>query len=162
MQSIIEEYAKKVKMTRYLQSEPTRLSGGQKQRVAIAGVLAMQPSIIIFDESTSMLDPQGKAEINELIQQIHKDSKITMVSITHDIEEVSKSDHVIVMDKGHVVMEGKPEEILVKEKELLNLHLDIPFALKFVNALKEEQVELSPCITMERVVEELWQSALKK
>lgn len=162
MQSIIEEYAKKVKMTRYLQSEPTRLSGGQKQRVAIAGVLAMQPSIIIFDESTSMLDPQGKAEINELIQQIHKDSKITMVSITHDIEEVSKSDHVVVMDKGHVVMEGKPEEILVKEKELLNLHLDIPFALKFVNALKEEQVELSPCITMERVVEELWQSALKK
>ena len=162
MQSIIEEYAKKVKMTRYLQSEPTRLSGGQKQRVAIAGVLAMQPSIIIFDESTSMLDPQGKAEINELIQQIHKDSKITMVSITHDIEEVSKSDHVIVMDKGHVVMEGKPEEILVKETELLNLHLDIPFALKFVNALKEEQVELSPCITMERVVEELWQSALKK
>ena len=162
MQSIIEEYAKKVKMTRYLQSEPTRLSGGQKQRVAIAGVLAMQPSIIIFDESTSMLDPQGKAEINELIQQIHKDSKITMVSITHDIEEVSKSDHVIVMDKGHVVMEGKPEEILVKEKELLNLHLDIPFAIKFVNALKEEQVELSPCITMERVVEELWQSALKK
>lgn len=162
MQSIIEEYAKKVKMTRYLQSEPTRLSGGQKQRVAIAGVLAMQPSIIIFDESTSMLDPQGKAEINELIQQIHKDSKITMVSITHDIEEVSKSDHVIVMDKGHVVMEGKPEEILVKEKELLNLHLDIPFALKFVNALKEEQVELSPCISMERVVEELWQSALKK
>ena len=162
MQSIIEEYAKKVKMTRYLQSEPTRLSGGQKQRVAIAGVLAMQPSIIIFDESTSMLDPQGKAEINELIQQIHKDSKITMVSITHDIEEVSKSDHVIVMDKGHVVMEGKPEEILVKEKELLNLHLDIPFALKFVNALKEEQVELSPCITMERVVEELWQSSLKK
>lgn len=162
MQSIIEEYAKKVKMTRYLQSEPTRLSGGQKQRVAIAGVLAMQPSIIIFDESTSMLDPQGKAEINELIQQIHKDSKITMVSITHDIEEVSKSDHVIVMDKGHVVMEGKPEEILVNEKELLNLHLDIPFALKFVNALKEEQVELSPCITMERVVEELWQSALKK
>ena len=162
MQSIIEEYAKKVKMTRYLQSEPTRLSGGQKQRVAIAGVLAMQPSIIIFDESTSMLDPQGKAEINELIQQIHKDSKITMVSITHDIEVVSKSDHVIVMDKGHVVMEGKPEEILVKEKELLNLHLDIPFALKFVNALKEEQVELSPCITMERVVEELWQSALKK
>lgn len=162
MQSIIEEYAEKVKMSRYLQSEPTRLSGGQKQRVAIAGVLAMQPSIIIFDESTSMLDPQGKAEINELIQQIHKDSKITMVSITHDIEEVSKSDHVIVMDKGHVVMEGKPEEILVKEKELLDLHLDIPFALKFVNALKEEHVKLSPCITTERVVEELWQSVLKK
>ena len=78
------------------------------------------------------------------------------------MEEVVDADYVYVMDKGHVVMEGKPEEILVKEKELLNLHLDIPFALKFVNALKEEQVELSPCITMERVVEELWQSALKK
>lgn len=101
MQPIIERFAQKVKMTEYMQSEPTKLSGGQKQRVAIAGVLAMSPQILIFDESTSMLDPQGKAEINELIQEIHKESNITIISITHDIEEVSKSDYVIVMDDGH-------------------------------------------------------------
>ena len=82
MQPIIERFAQKVKMTEYMQSEPTKLSGGQKQRVAIAGVLAMSPQILIFDESTSMLDPQGKAEINELIQEIHKESNITIISIS--------------------------------------------------------------------------------
>ena len=126
--SDIERFAQKVKMTEYMQSEPTKLSGGQKQRVAIAGVLAMSPQILIFDESTSMLDPQGKAEINELIQEIHKESNITIISITHDIEEVSKSDYVIVMDGGHVVMKGLPDDILRKEKELIALQLDIPFA----------------------------------
>lgn len=157
MQDIIERYAKKVNMTRYMDSEPTKLSGGQKQRVAIAGVLAMTPEIIIFDESTSMLDPQGKAEINELIQEIHKETNITIISITHDIEEVSKSDDVIVMDGGHVVMCGKPDTILLKEKELIDLQLDIPFALKFSNALKKEKVNIPSCTTLERVVESVCQ-----
>ena len=139
MQDIIERYAEKVNMRKYLNSEPTRLSGGQKQRVAIAGVLAMQPEILIFDESTSMLDPQGKAEINALIQEIHQESNITIISITHDIEEVATADHVIVMDRGHVVMDGKPDDILLHEQKLLDLQLDIPFALKFRNALKKQQ-----------------------
>lgn len=157
MQNIIEKFAEKVGMMKYLESEPTKLSGGQKQRVAIAGVLAMQPEIIIFDESTSMLDPQGKADINELIQEIHKESNITIISITHDIEEVSKSDHVIVMNDGHIVMNGKPEEILLREKELIKLHLDIPFALKFTKALKKENIHIKSCTTLERVVEEVCQ-----
>ena len=157
MQNIIEKFAEKVGMIKYLESEPTKLSGGQKQRVAIAGVLAMQPEIIIFDESTSMLDPQGKADINKLIQEIHKESNITIISITHDIEEVSKSDHVIVMNDGHIVMNGKPEEILLREKELVKLHLDIPFALKFTNALKKENIHIKSCTTLERVVEEVCQ-----
>ena len=161
MQSIIEKFANKVGMIKYLDSEPTKLSGGQKQRVAIAGVLAMTPEIIIFDESTSMLDPQGKADINELIQEIHKESNITIISITHDIEEVSKSDYVIVMDRGHVVMRGKPDEILLKEKELVKLQLDIPFALKFTNALKKENIDIKSCTTLERVVEEVCQLRLK-
>ncbi|MCR0326323.1 energy-coupling factor transporter ATPase [[Clostridium] innocuum] len=155
MQSIIERFAQKVKMTDYMQSEPTKLSGGQKQRVAIAGVLAMSPQIIIFDESTSMLDPQGKAEINELIQEIHKESNITIISITHDIEEVSKSDHVIVMDGGHVVMMGLPDDILRKEKELIDLQLDIPFALKFTKAMRRHGVDMKDCTTMEKVVDEI-------
>lgn len=157
MQAIIEEYAARVHMSKFLQSEPTKLSGGQKQRVAIAGVLAMKPQILIFDEATSMLDPQGKAEINRLIQDIHKESNITIISITHDIEEVSHSDHVIVLDQGHVIMDGKPDEILTHEKELIDLQLDIPFALKFVNALKRAKVKIPTCTTMEKVVEEVCQ-----
>lgn len=157
MQPIIERFAEKVKMTKYMQSEPTKLSGGQKQRVAIAGVLAMSPDIIIFDESTSMLDPQGKAEINELIQEIHKETRITIISITHDIEEVSTSDYVIVMDNGHLVMQGLPDDILIREHELIDLHLDIPFALKFTNALKKTDMHIKPSITIEKAVDEVCQ-----
>lgn len=162
MQGIIEKFAEKVKMTDYLLSEPTKLSGGQKQRVAIAGVLAMSPEILIFDESTSMLDPQGKAEINALIQEIHKESKITIISITHDIEEVSHSDHVLVMDGGHVVMDGKPDDILRKEDELIRLRLDIPFALKFTKALRSNGIDIKDCTTMEKVVEEVCQLHSRK
>ncbi|WP_416326967.1 energy-coupling factor transporter ATPase [[Eubacterium] hominis] len=162
MQPIIERFAEKVHMSAYMQSEPTKLSGGQKQRVAIAGVLAMSPQIIIFDESTSMLDPQGKAEINELIQEIHKESKMTIISITHDIEEVAGSDAVIVMDDGHIVMSGRPEDILIQERKLIDLKLDIPFALKFTKALKKEGIEIKDCITMERVVDEVCQLHLEK
>ena len=149
MQPIIERFAQKVNMSAYMNSEPTKLSGGQKQRVAIAGVLAMSPQIIIFDESTSMLDPQGKAEINELIQEIHKESKMTIISITHDIEEVAHSDDVIVMDDGRIVMHGKPEE------KLIDLKLDIPFSLKFTKALQKQGIEIEACTTMERLVDEV-------
>ena len=155
MQPIIERFAQKVNMSAYMNSEPTKLSGGQKQRVAIAGVLAMSPQIIIFDESTSMLDPQGKAEINELIQEIHKESKMTIVSITHDIEEVAHSDDVIVMDDGRIVMHGKPEEILLQEDKLIDLKLDIPFSLKFTKALQKEGIQIDACTTMERLVDEI-------
>ncbi|SJZ49024.1 energy-coupling factor transporter ATPase [Anaerorhabdus furcosa] len=162
MDNIINEFASKVKMTDYLNSEPTKLSGGQKQRVAIAGVLAMKPSILIFDEATSMLDPQGKDEIKKLIRELHQDETITIISITHDIEEVSKSDDVIVMDQGHIVMSGKPQEILVREKELVSIKLDIPFSLKMQKALKKQGVNIKETVTMEGLVEELCQYNLKK
>lgn len=157
MQKIIEEFAAKVNMSKYLNSEPTRLSGGQKQRVAIAGVLAMAPEILIFDESTSMLDPQGKAEINRLIQEIHQQTNMTMISITHDIEEVAIADYVIVMDDGHIVMEGKPSEVLMHQDELIRLRLDIPFTSKMQKLLKEEGIEVSSLLTKERLVDELCQ-----
>ncbi|MEG0735085.1 energy-coupling factor transporter ATPase [Anaerorhabdus sp.] len=162
MDNIINEFAEKVKMTPYLNSEPTKLSGGQKQRVAIAGVLAMKPKILIFDEATSMLDPQGKDEIKKLIRNLHEDETITIISITHDIDEVSKSDEVLVMDKGHVVMAGKPEDILLKEKELVSIKLDIPFSLKMQKALKRQGVYLKETTTMEGLVEELCQYNSKK
>lgn len=157
MQGIIENFAAKVNMLDYLNSEPTRLSGGQKQRVAIAGVLAMNPEIIIFDEATSMLDPQGKAEINALIHEIHEQNHLTVLSITHDIEEVAGSDHVLVFDQGHKIMDGKPADILKRKKELIDLKLDIPYALKFVHALQDEGVDIDEVITTERLVDELCQ-----
>ena len=146
-----------MKMEGFLDSEPTRLSGGQKQRVAIAGVLAIQPKILIFDEATSMLDPQGKADINQLIHELHDEKKLTIISITHDIEEVAKSDYVIVMDQGHVVMQGKPEEILKHEEELIRLKLDIPNALKFRNELRRYGIETKKVFTLERLVDEVCQ-----
>ena len=155
MQGIIEEFADRVNMRKFLNSEPTKLSGGQKQRVAIAGVLAMKPQIIIFDEATSMLDPQGKAEINALIQDIHAQSNLTIISITHDIEEVAHSDHVIVLDSGRIVLDGSPDEVLI------DLSLDIPFALKLQHALKRQGLETKPCTTMEGVVDELCRLRLK-
>lgn len=155
MQQIIEEFAARVNMSKYLNSEPTKLSGGQKQRVAIAGVLAMRPQILIFDESTSMLDPQGKAEINALIKKIHEETGITIISITHDIEEMVSSDHVIVMKEGHVVMDGTPSEVLNNEEELVQMQLDIPFSLKFVNEMKKHGISLKREIRMEKVVDEL-------
>ena len=111
MDPIIEEIAQEVNMTKFLDSEPTNLSGGQKQRVAIASVLAMNLNIIVFDEATSMLDPTGKRDINRLIKKIHEQKGITVISITHDIEEVSQSDNVLVIDNGKLAMSGKPEEV---------------------------------------------------
>ena len=157
MDEIIQKFAQKVNMTEFLDSEPTRLSGGQKQRVAIAGVLAMAPEIMIFDESTSMLDPQGKNEINEVIRELHAQSKMTLVSITHDIEEVTKSDFVIVMNNGQIVMSGKPSEIMMKEKELLMSNLDLPFSLKIIKELEKNKIRLNKSVTLEGLVDELCQ-----
>lgn len=157
MQNLIEEFAKKVGMSDFLNSEPTKLSGGQKQRVAIAGVLAMNLNIIILDEATSMLDPKGKVEINELIEQLHKKTNLTIVSITHDMEEVTKSDHVVVLDDGKVKMQGKPSEVLLKEEELVASKLDIPFALKLQKELGNAGIEVKKQITIEGIVDELCQ-----
>lgn len=155
MDEIIDKFADKVKMHDYLNSEPTRLSGGQKQRVAIAGVLAMSPEIIIFDEATSMLDPQGKDEIKNVIMKLHDESNLTIISITHDIEEVSNSDKVIVMNKGKIIMDGKPDDILVLSKSLLSVGLDIPFSIKVIEELKKNNIVLDNVVTMEGLVETL-------
>lgn len=162
MDGIINEYAKKVSMEDFLQAEPGKLSGGQKQRVAIAGVLAMKPEILIFDEATSMLDPEGKEEIKAMIQEINRDTDITVISITHDIEEVVYSDCVLVMDQGKIMMSGTPEEILVQEEKLVHVNLDIPFGLKIEKAFKKVDIELSKKIDGEGLVDELWQYSLKK
>ncbi len=161
MDDIINSFAAQVSMTDYLDSEPTNLSGGQKQRVAIAGILAMSPDILIFDEATSMLDPKGKDEINTLIQNLHKEKQLTIISITHDIEEVAKANQVIVLNKGQIVMQGKPEDILVREKELKSLSLDIPFAYELSQALRKNGVKVHSTIDAERLVDEICQLSSK-
>jgi len=157
MDDIINLNAGKVKMTKYLDQEPTRLSGGQKQRVAIAGVLAMKPKILIFDEATSMLDPQGKDEIKKVITQIHEESSLTILSITHDIDEVANSDAVIAMNNGKIAMAGTPHEVFSDEKKLKEIQLDIPFSMKMQGALKRRGVNVGNHLTMEGLVKELCQ-----
>ena len=157
MDRIIEENAALVGMTKYLNQEPTRLSGGQKQRVAIAGVLAMKPKILIFDEATSMLDPQGKDEIKRVITALHGESKLTILSITHDIDEVAKSDYVIAMDGGHVAITGTPKEVFKDPEKLKKMKLDVPFSLKLSEELQACGLHVSSQITQEGLVEELCQ-----
>jgi energy-coupling factor transport system ATP-binding protein len=157
MDSIINEYASKVNMLDFLEHEPTKLSGGQKQRVAIAGILAMNPSIIILDEATSMLDPKGKKEINELVRELNKDKDMTILSITHDIEEAALTDNVILLSDGKIIDQGKPDDILKKEHLLKEMSLDIPFALKISKGLN-----IKKTIKQEELVKELCQLRLKK
>ncbi len=158
MDGIILANAERVHMTKYLDHEPTRLSGGQKQRVAIAGVLAMKPKILIFDEATSMLDPSGKDEIKRVIRNIHKESSLTIISITHDIDEVAGSDRVIALEKGKVAMSGTPHEVFSDVEELRKIQLDVPFSLKLQEALAQRGVQTDKHITMEGLVKELCRS----
>lgn len=157
MQQIIEDSAAKVGMSDYLNAEPTNLSGGQKQRVAIAGILAVSPEIIIFDESTSMLDPQGKASVNKQIQALNKDKDITIISITHDMEEVAQAEYVIVLEDGQAVMTGTPREIFSNKDLVEKLRLDLPFSVKASDALIQEGILDKEFLNLEDLTEALCQ-----
>ncbi len=157
MDAIINRFAQDVGMVEYLEREPEKLSGGQKQRVAIAGVLAMSPDIIVFDEATSMLDPRGKREIKQLIKDIHRVNQITVISITHDIEEVVESDFVYVLNDGEIAMSGKPEDVLIRKDELIAISLDVPFAIKIQQLFLDKNIDLKPEIKMEGLVKQICQ-----
>ena len=157
MDELIEHYAKRVRMDQFLDHEPTKLSGGQKQRVAIAGILAMSPSIIILDESTSMLDPRGRKEINELIRELKEDKEMTIISITHDIEEAKNADRILLLNKGEIVGDDQPETLLMNEKLLLDLHLDTPFALKVSRKLKAQGIQINETLNVEELEKQLCQ-----
>lgn len=155
MDEIINEYAKKVNMVEFLDKEPENLSGGQKQRVAIAGVLSMNPEIVIFDEATAMLDPKGKKEIRETILKMKKENPgMTILSITHDIEEAYQADEVIAFNDGKVVFQGKPEEVLKDQKKLQEIGLDIPFVVLLKNKLEAKGVNVEGS-SLEEVVKNL-------
>lgn len=139
MDEIIKEYASKMGVVNLLDKEPAYLSGGQKQRVALAGILAMLPDIIVFDEALAMLDPKGKKEISELIKEIKKNNpNLTIIRITHDLDEAFNSDKVIVLSKGKIMFNDTPINVFKHTEELKNLGLDIPFIVKFNQALIKE------------------------
>ena len=156
MDDIINKYAKEVGVLDFLDKEPTALSGGQKQRVAIAGVLAMSPEIIIFDEATSMLDPKGKSDIKKLMSLLSDTKKYTIISITHDIEEVLLSDNCLVLNKGKVYAYSKAKDVFNNAEELRKIDLDIPFSLKVKEAFNKQHIKLKSN-DLEGMAKELWQ-----
>lgn len=152
---LIDEYSQKVNMHNFLDRNPESLSGGEKQRVAIAGILAMNPEIIIFDEATSMLDPRGVKEVMDVINNLK--SKKTIISITHNLQEAIKADKVIVMNDGVIVLEGKPEEVFTHFDEIKNSKLDILDSMKIL-----EMVDNSSINRKEEVKKALWELTYQK
>ena len=152
----VQNALSKVKMSKFLNQEPHHLSGGQKQRIAIAGVVALQPNIIILDEATSMLDPRGREEVLETVRELMQEKALTVISITHDLEEAAKADRIIVMNKGQLYREGTPRDIFKMEKELIELGLDIPFSIKLSKALQKNGVAIDyGHLTEEELVRDL-------
>ena len=152
----VEESLKAVGMTAYRLQSPNKLSGGQKQRVAIAGVMAMKPECIILDEPTAMLDPNGRREVIKTVHELNRAEGITVLLITHYMEEAIDADRIIVMDGGRIVMDGKPAEIFSRVKELKAYGLDVPQVTELAYELKEAGMPLPDGIlTREQLVKEL-------
>ena len=142
----VDKALKAVRMEAFREKSPNRLSGGQKQRVAIAGVLAMEPDCIILDEPTAMLDPKGRKGVIEAVKELNKEKGITILLITHYMDEVVDVDRIFVMDKGKVVMNDRPEEIFKRVDELKSLGLEVPFATELAWQLRKEGVNLPDSI----------------
>ncbi len=154
----IQEFSTKVDMQDFLDREPQTLSGGQKQRVAIAGILALNCDIIILDEATSMLDPEGTKEITDLIIELKEKYNKTIIMITHDLALANRSDYILVLKNGHVIKEGKPKDVFIDRELLKSSNLDVPFSLRFYLEAKHLDVLNKD----ERLMEALWEYHLKK
>jgi len=157
MQKRVEEALDLVGMLDFKKREPARLSGGQKQRVAIAGVVALKPAILILDEATSMLDPEGRRELIETVKGIRKDYDMTVISITHDLEEVAMSDRVLVMKKGEIESTSSPRE-LFSRNDLDQIGLDDPFANQLKYSLSQNGYDLPEnYLTESELEDKLWE-----
>ena len=132
----------KVGMTKYRKKSPNNLSGGQKQRVAIAGILAMKPKCIVLDESTAMLDPIGRREVLEAVRELNKKEHITVLWITHYMEEVIEADKLIVMNQGEIVMEGTPRQVFSQVEQLKSYHLDVPQVTMLAHELRKTGLDI--------------------
>ncbi|EMC38482.1 cobalt transporter ATP-binding subunit [Streptococcus mutans B] len=163
MRERVVEALNLVDMSDFKTREPARLSGGQKQRVAIAGAVAMRPSIIILDEATSMLDPEGRLELIGTIQKIREQYGMTVISITHDLDEVTLSDRVLVMKNGQIESSSSPRELFSRGDELLDLGLDIPFTSTIIKALRQIGFTFDNRYLLEKELEDkLWALISKK
>lgn len=150
------EYLKIVGLEEKALSYPSQLSGGQKQRVAIAGVMAMKPRCIVLDEPTAMLDPNGRREVIKTVHELNRQEGITVVLITHYMEEVIDADRVVVIDGGHVVMDGTPKEVFSRVKELKKYSLDVPQVTELADELKEAGMDLPyGILSIDELVDEL-------
>lgn len=152
----VEKSLKSVGMWEYRKNSPNKLSGGQKQRVAIAGVVAMRPKCIVLDEPTAMLDPNGRREVISTAQELNKKEGVTVILITHYMDEVIDADKVFVMDKGKIVMQGTPREIFAQVEKLKQYRLDVPQVTLLSYELRQAGVNLPECVlTVEELLEEL-------
>lgn len=152
----VESSLQSVEMTKYRTHSPNKLSGGQKQRVAIAGVVAMEPKCIVFDEPTAMLDPNGRREVIETAHELNKTKGVTVILITHYMEEVVGADYVYVMEKGQIVMDGTPREIFSKVEELKEHRLDVPQITMLAHELRKSGLDIPEGIlTREELVQAL-------
>ncbi|MBQ3947883.1 MAG: energy-coupling factor transporter ATPase [Ruminococcus sp.] len=149
MRRRVDESLKAVNMYEYRLHSPTQLSGGQKQRVAIAGIIAMEPKCIILDEPTAMLDPQGRKEVLAAIKRMNREKGITIVLITHYMEEAAQCGRVVVMDKGRVVLDDKPEKVFSQVDKLKSIGLDVPQVTELAWELKKSGLDISPEIISE-------------
>ena len=149
----VDEALKMVGMEKYAMSAPHMLSGGQKQRVAIAGVLAMRPRVIVFDEATAMLDPAGRLSVMEIVKKLNREEGITVVWITHFMEEAAQADRLLVMDGGAIALEGTPRQVFAQAERVRALGLDLPEMTELAGKLKRDGLDL-PCdiLTVEEMV----------
>lgn len=152
----VEKSLKSVGMWEYRKNSPNKLSGGQKQRVAIAGVVAMRPKCIVLDEPTAMLDPNGRREVIQTARELNQREGVTVILITHYMEEVIDADKVFVMDQGKIVMQGTPREIFAQVERLKQYRLDVPQVTLLAHELRLSGVALPECVlTVEELIEEL-------
>lgn len=151
IRSRVDRALKDVGMTEYARHEPHRLSGGQKQRIAIAGIMAMQPECIIFDESTAMLDPIGRKEVMDAILRLKQEKNMTVIMITHYMEEAALADRIVVLNDGRMLLDGTPSEVFEQEALLKSCGLDVPQCTELIHRLREAGIELSgECVSPEQ------------
>lgn len=158
----VQAALERVNMQDFKTKEPARLSGGQKQRVAIAGIVALRPDIIILDEATSMLDPKGRLAIIDVVRDIKEQYGLTVISITHDLDEASLSDRIIVMKDGQVAQIATPDDLFLNQN-LVDIGLDVPFSANIAHELRQKGLDIpEKYYTESELADFLWQSLLKK
>ena len=141
-------------MTAYREHSPNKLSGGQKQRVAIAGVMAMRPKCIIMDEPTAMLDPVGRIEVLDAVKKLNKEEKVTVIHITHYMNEVTDADYLYVMDKGRIALKGRPAEVFSQVEKMKEIGLDVPQVTELAYELRKEGLDIpADILTIDEMVE---------